>query len=139
MPIPPLPTPYVRPATYHLDDEPTFTAPVPAVYTAANQEWVVNSVLTIHDGQLDAVATAIEKLYQQDFAAPLEASSYDIDPKIDTDGVTVLNAGFSIAIQQTNDAPSGFNVGPWTCSVGMAWSLRTFIRDTLNVGTPYIP
>jgi hypothetical protein len=137
--IPTPPTPYVRSSQIQLDDEPTFTSPINAVPNVSTNKWTINTTLIVHNNQLDGVATAIEKLYLQDFDQPTEINSFEIDPVLDTDGVTVLNAGFTVELVQTNDQPSGINVGPLVASVGLAWSLRSMIRDNLGIGTPYVP
>jgi hypothetical protein len=45
-----------------------------------------------------------------------------------------------VSLDQIADAPNLFTIaGYGSVSVGMAWSLRTLIRVTMGIGTPYAP
>lgn len=138
MPIPALPTPYVRSKSYEIDDEATFTSPLLVTYNATTHKWTAGLV-SFHDDQADDLATAIEKLYQQDFDGTLEVSAMQVDEVLDVDGVTVLSQAIAISITQTSNALTGFSVGGQGMTPGLAWSLRSMIRNELGIGTPYVP
>lgn len=86
------------------------------------------------------LCAAIEKLFLQDFETnSLDLESMNVNAAIAPDGVTVLQAAFSVEVQQSANAPSGFLVGAMSMSVGLAWSLRIWIRENMGIGTPYVP
>lgn len=93
----------------------------------------------IHEQQLDTLASAMERLFYQDFSQPRENLAEDIDPILAADGVTVLASGFRIELVQVNDQPGSWIVGASACSLGMGWGLRRMIRTDLRIGTPYVP
>jgi hypothetical protein len=140
MPIPALPTPYVRVKTLELDDEASFAGAVQFTFNGATNKWTFG-LASIHANQLDAVATAIERLYQQDFESlSSELETINVDAVYDVDGVTVLQAAFSVKLNQVNDAPGTFDISNAVSNTpGLAWSLRTAIRVNLGVGTPFVP
>lgn len=138
MPIPTVPTPYVRAKSFEIDDEPTFTAPQLVSFNAANGKWTI-STFSFHVDQADALATAIERLYQQDFSGNLELTSMEVDAALAGDGVTVLGAAFNVTLQQVDDLPGNFQLGGLSISAGMAWSLATLIREDLGIGAPWTP
>ncbi len=136
----PLPTPCVRLKALDLGVDAAFTGAVPFTYNATTKKWTFIANNSLHDQQLDLVATAIEKLLLQDFSQPLDQESFLVNPVYDVDGTTVLSAGFSVKVNQVGNLPSTFDIGVATGnSVGLTWSLRTAIRQTLGIGTPYVP
>lgn len=139
MSIPVPPATYIRAKSFELDDEATFTSPQLLSYTATTGKWSMGP-LTVHESQLDNLATAIEKLFLQDFANnSLDLESMNVNAAMAADSVTVLQAAFTVTVNQSGNAPSGFVLGPMAASVGLAWSLRTWIRENMGIGTPYVP
>jgi hypothetical protein len=133
---------FVRPELFRLDTAPTFPAGQTASYNAALNAWICGSPSqTIHTNQLDATATAIERLYQQDFAGSAgELDGFDIDPVFAPDGVTVLVAGFRVQLTQLNDAPNKFAIGGWAnVDPTVAFAFCAMVRQKLGIGTPYTP
>jgi len=135
------PTPFFRTPSYEIDDEITFTNPKTLTFNHTSGLLNIGGSQTIHTSQYDQVATAIEKLFFQDFSAlNSENSGTDIDAVV-IEGVTV-QAGFVINLFQVADLPDKFGIGTQTgataYSVGMGWSLAKLFRS-LGYGTAYVP
>lgn len=148
MAIPAIPEHFVRTNSILLDDESTFASAETGTFNAAQGGKWSFGALVIHQLQLDSVATKIEQLFLQDFAQPTENSAAEIDAIVDVTGEiagvvgATLNGAITVKLQQTADAPSGFElVGAVTrvWSPGVAWAFVKFVRETLEIGEYYTP
>lgn len=148
MAIPAIPDHFVRTNSVILDDESTFTSAETGTFTAAQGGKWSFGTLSIHQLQLDSVATKIEQLFLQDFAQPTENSAAEIDSIIDVTGEiagvvgATLNMSITVRLQQTGDAPSGFEIAGSSVRVwspGVAWAFVKFVRETLAIGEYYTP
>lgn len=129
MPVEPLPATYHRTTKEQIDDEPTFTAS-PEV-TIGPVIWQVGTeVLAVE--QLDAVATKVEQLLQQDFAGG-----------IFTEGSVPAAGGqaaVKISIVQTGTSPpTSGAIGTWASQTpGMLASFAGLVRAQ-GYGTTWTP
>lgn len=124
-----LPTPFVRFSAAQIDDESTFTSPTSV--TIGDTTWqVVTEVLAV--SQLDPVATAIERLIQQDYSLGSEITEVDVDA---ADG----QGAVKVTMIQVADLPSTMNIGTWTgVSYGLARSFAKLVRMQ-GYGTEFVP
>ncbi len=135
MPVTPLPTPHFRGSGYQFAAQADFSDASPATPNYTTGKWVLGTLSNVDTSQLDPLATTIEKLIQQDFAANSE-----------DDGTrTVTAAGGSpaspVARVQTaaGDAPDTITVGAQAAwPYAKAASLAALIRS-LGYGTVWTP
>lgn len=99
--------------------------------TLASLSWNAAGLVTIGVDQLDSVATAFERLIQQDYSEPSELKSIDIDASGSFPALTV-------ACVQTGDLPTGFTVGSWSPDLGTARSFAKLVRDR-GIGVEWAP
>jgi len=133
MPFFPLPAAHFRGSSFQVAGLADFSDASSVTPNYATGKWTIATLSNVDSAQLDPLATAIEKLIQQDFASP------------EDDGQRVINAAgssasFVVSLTQTaaGDGPENIVIGALTWSYGKAASLAALIRS-LGFGAVWVP